>query len=220
MKKTTVVEKHFDVVAADYDKGKRKYNLYYSTLKKILKSQIPQGSVVCEIGCGTGDLLVSVKPKKGYGMDISSQMISIARDKYAKSKNLSFSTKYPKGKFNYVFMCDVIEHLEKPNSTFRKISLLMGKDSLFINTMANPIWEPLLMVWEKLGLKMPEGKHYRMGFDQIVTLLKKNNLKVIRHDFKLLVPINIPFFTLFANKYLEPFLKRLAFVEYFIAVKV
>jgi ubiquinone/menaquinone biosynthesis C-methylase UbiE len=73
--KKTVVEKHFDKVAGNYDLGKRKYSYYYSNLKKLLGFLIPQNSRVYEIGCGTGDLLVSLKPKVGYGMDVSGQMI-------------------------------------------------------------------------------------------------------------------------------------------------
>jgi ubiquinone/menaquinone biosynthesis C-methylase UbiE len=220
MKKTSIVEKHFDVVASNYDHGKKKYDLYYSTLKKLLKSFIPINSVVCEVGCGTGELLVAVKPKKGFGMDISSKMIEIAKVKYSKSRNIKFSTNFPNGKYKYIFMCDVIEHLENPDKTFREIVKLMNKDSIFINTMANPLWEPLLMIWEKLGLKMKEGKHYRMPFPEIEKLLKKSGMKIYKHDFKLLIPVNIPVLTQFLNKHLERPLKRLAFIEYFVAKKI
>jgi 2-polyprenyl-3-methyl-5-hydroxy-6-metoxy-1,4-benzoquinol methylase len=116
-------------------------------------------------------------------------------------------------------MSDVIEHLNNPEEMLRKISKLMNKNSVFVNTMANPIWEPLLMIGEKLGLKMKEGPHSRIKNQELEIIIEKVGLKVIRHNYKLLIPIKIPLLTNFANKYLEKYLNRFAFVEYLSAVK-
>lgn len=214
------VEKHFDKVAKSYDSGKDKYSFYYESLKKLLGSIISQKSKVCEIGCGTGDLLSYLKPKFGFGMDVSSEMIIKAKNKHKMEKNLEFSTSWPNDKFDYIFMSDVVEHLENLNGTFRNISKLMNKNSVFVNTMANPIWEPMLMFWEKMGWKMEEGPHKRIGNKELVIIMKRAGLKVIKHDYKLLIPIHIPFVTEFINKYLENIFKKLAFIEYFVAVKI
>jgi ubiquinone/menaquinone biosynthesis C-methylase UbiE len=216
----TVVEKHFDKVAENYDSGKRKYSYYYESLKKLLGGLIPKNKKVFEIGCGTGDLLASLKPKHGYGMDISNQMIKISKTKYQDSKNLHYSTGWPKENFDYIFMSDVIEHLENPKDVFNRISKLMDKNTVFINTMANPIWEPFLMVAEKLGFKMPEGPHNRITNKEFKILIEKAGLKITKHDYRLLISVKIPILTNFANKHLEILLKRFAFMEYFVAVKV
>ena len=218
MTKASSVEKHFDKVSTSYDAGKVRYSFYYSSLKKLLLDLIGKNNNVFEFGCGTGDLLTSLNPKVGYGMDISTNMVKIARSKH-KRKSVTFSIALPKRKFDYIFMSDVIEHLEKPQSTFSQISKLMNKDSKFIITMANPKWEVFLMIWEKLGWKMPEGPHRRMDYRDIKILLAKSSMKIVKHDYRLLVPVKIPVVTKFANVYLERFLKRLAFIEYFVAVK-
>jgi len=218
MKKSSV-ETHFDEVAKDYDYYKKNNKYYYDNLKKLLKSLIPQNKKVFEVGCGTGDLLATLKPKKGYGMDLSSGMIQLAKSKYKKSKNLKFSTTWPLRYYDYIYMSDVIEHLENPKGVFEKISKLMDSDAIFICTMANPIWEPLLMFWERMGWKMPEGKHYRMTFDEIDQILKKVGLTVTKHNYRLLIPVNIPFLSKLANKYLEKFFQKYAFIEYFVAKK-
>src|SRR5258708_27001434 len=106
----TIVEKHFDQIAENYDHYTKKRNLHYSTLKKLLRTLIPANKKTLEIGCGTGDLIAFLAPKKGYGLDISSAMVKIARKKYNNSKNLTFSTHWPKEKFDFIFMSDVIEH--------------------------------------------------------------------------------------------------------------
>lgn len=219
MRKTTV-EKHFDKVAKNYDFYTKKRELHYSNLKKLLASFIPRDSKVFEVGCGTGDLLYYLKPKIGFGLDISSKMVSIAKDKYRKIKKLTFSTSWPKNeKYEYIFMSDVIEHLEDPERTFYKIAKYMGPKTIFINTMMNPLWEPIETLYNLFGWKMPEGPHNRIDFKAIETILDKVGMKIIKHDYKLLVPIKVPLITNFANKYLEKYFKKLAFIEYLVAVR-
>lgn len=215
----TVVEKHFDKVADTYDKGKKRYSYYYSSLKKLLMELIGKNKKVFEFGCGTGDLLVSLNPKLGFGMDISGKMIETAREKHSNKKNITFSTSMPKEKFDYIFLSDVVEHLNDHRSMFKELVSVMNSDTKIIVTMANPIWEPLLMIWEAFGLKMKEGKHKRVSFGELKKILESLGLKVIKHDYRLLVPIKIPLVTEFANKYLEKIFKPLCFVEYFVVSK-
>ena len=147
-------------------------------------------------------------------------MIRLAKKKHHFNKNLKFSTKLPKTQLlNTIFMADVIEHLEKPKETFTQISKLMNKKTKLVITMANPIWEPLLMFWERLGLKMPEGPHKRITNKKLQKAIEGSGMKVSEHDYRLLIPVNIPLITYIANKYLEKYLKKLAFIEYFVAVK-
>jgi hypothetical protein len=121
-------------------------------------------------------------------------------------------------------MSDVIEHLEKPLETFKMVSKLMkksskftvGQQTMFIITMANPIWEPILMIAERLGLKMPEGPHTRLTTSNLKLIINNSKLKLVEHDYKLLIPVKIPFITNFVNKYLEKPLKKFCFVEYFV----
>ena len=221
-------KEHFDKIAEDYDFYKEKNSFYYDNLKKLLSSLIPSGKNVLEYGCGTGDLLASLNPKVGIGYDISSEMIKIAQLKFKSKNNLKFTDKFSevlihKSLFinheSFIFLSDVIEHLENPEKTFREIGKLMGHDTKLIITMANPVWEPALMVAEKLGLKMPEGPHKRMAFNDLRIMIEDLGMKITKHDYKLLVPVKVPLVTDFANKYLEKPLKKLAFIEYFIVQK-
>jgi len=219
MNKVSLVQQHFDSIAKNYDQYKRKNKFYYQNLKKLLSKLIPSNKKVLEVGCATGDLIVYLKPKYGVGVDISKKMIALAKRKNSHLRNIKFLSTWPKEKFEYIFMSDVIEHLEDPERTFKDISKLMGPETLFICTMANPIWEPILMIAEKFRLKMPEGKHKRINFRQIEELLERSNLRIIKHDYKLLIPVYLPWIANFINKYLERYLKRYAFIEYFIAKK-
>ena len=152
-------------------------------------------------------------------MDISDEMIDVARDKYKSRENLYFSMKWPKDNFDYIFMSDVIEHLDSPKDTFLKIHKLMGEKTIFINTMANPIWEPALMIAEKIGLKMPEGPHKRVKFEELRFMIYESGMRIVKHSYTLLIPVNIPIITDFVNKYFEKIFRKFAFIEYFASIK-
>ena len=73
---------HFDRVAPDYDRWKAKAHHYYAALKTSLREIVPPGSSVLEVGCATGDILASLAPKEGLGLDISPAMIEQATRKH------------------------------------------------------------------------------------------------------------------------------------------
>jgi hypothetical protein len=215
MRKTDV-QKHFDEIAGNYDYYTGKRKLHYSTLKKLIRKLIGENKKVLEIGCGTGDLLYYLKPKHGYGVDISSQMIRIAGTKYQKSKNLKFSTTWPKEKFDFIFMSDVVEHLEEREEVFRRIAGLMKPGGLFVNTMMNPVWIPVEFVYNLFGWKMPEGPHKRVAYSLLKTEIERAGMKIVSHDYTLLMPVRIPLVTHLLNTYLENLLRRFAFIEFFV----
>ncbi len=214
------IAEHFDNIAKDYDSYKKNNSFYYSNLKNLLARLIPKNSKVMEIGCGTGDILAHLEPKSGYGVDISRNMVRLAKSKYKQLDNLTFSTTYPDGLYDYVFMADVVEHLDNPLRVFEAAYKHLRKKGIFVITMANPIWEPLLMFWEKMGWKMPEGYHKRLGYKEIVKMVRTTGKYKTRHIYELLIPVNIFFLTKFVNKFLFKYFERFSFIECLIFTKL
>ena len=66
---------HWDKVALRWDTNKRLGKSYLDHLKKVYRHLIPQESNVIEIGCGKGDLLASLSPKIGIGVDFSEEAV-------------------------------------------------------------------------------------------------------------------------------------------------
>src|SRR5258708_17434795 len=57
-------------------------NYYHRRLTEIYQFLIPPGQRVLEMGCGDGNLLASLKPSEGVGVDFSPEMIARARIKH------------------------------------------------------------------------------------------------------------------------------------------
>ncbi len=223
------VAEHFNQIANHYDYFKEKNWYYYSNLKKLYSGLIPINSNILEIGCGTGDILAHLKPSYGLGIDISGGMIKLAKKKHKEWHKIEFLTGTIEGltdlvkhkKFDYVFLSDVVEHLEDPPSTFQAINRAITGNATVIISMTNPLWEPLLLVLEKLKLKMPEGPHQRISIKKLELILKQNNLKIIKKGYRLILPAYIPFLSNFLNRYFYriPILKNIGLVIFWVCVK-
>jgi len=127
---------------------------------------IPENSSVLEIGCGIGNLLSSVKPKNGLGIDISNNMIETARSlhpdlEFAASDAHNLSTTNSKKDFDDIILSNLISYLDDIQTALLEVRRICDENARVIITYHNYLWEPLVLL-EKLNLKMPEGPHYRI----------------------------------------------------------
>ena len=74
---------------------------------------IPKKSNILEIGCGVGDLLASLEPEKGVGIDISETMIANAKKNFPQFEFLVGDIEIP-------------ESINKIEGTFDYIGLIIG----------------------------------------------------------------------------------------------
>ncbi|MCK4308110.1 class I SAM-dependent methyltransferase, partial [candidate division WOR-3 bacterium] len=139
---TQTVEKHFDLIAKDYDKWKKKNAYYYDSIKSLVKKVIRPGSKVLEIGCATGEVLASSKPGIGVGIDLSSEMVRLAREKFPQYTFICSSIEnfQYKEKFDYIIMVDVVDHIYDIINVFESVYKFCHPTTKIILTTVNPWW--------------------------------------------------------------------------------
>lgn len=71
-----------------------------------MQYHIRPGSSVLDVGYGPGDLLASVKPSEGWGVDISDKSIDIARSKYPEQTRGRCTKPFRSKSFDYVILSD------------------------------------------------------------------------------------------------------------------
>jgi len=220
------VTEHFDAVAAQYDYWKEKNWYYYQALKNIAAIYTKDAHFVLDAGCGTGGIISTLTNPSRVGIDISAEMIGIAKERYSNQTDLSFEAKditqfEPGTLFDRILFFDVIEHVENPSAILIKMASLLSSEGSLIITMANPYWEPILMIAEKLHLKMPEGPHFRISSKEFIELAKKAGLQLKKRDWRLIFPKYIPLFSWMVNDVLGslPLLRRLSVIEVYIFSK-
>ena len=222
-------EAHFDSIAKDYDHYKKKNRYYYNTIKKILKKLItePRNSSILEVGCGTGDILHSLKPGTGLGVDASIKMVSQAKKKYGGEKNLSFLVGRAEeleleSIYDYIVMVDLLEHLDDVGKTLTSLNKIANHKTKIIIITPNHMWSQILYVLEKLRLKMPEGPHSFISLKNIRKTLEEKGFEVVEDGYRLILPLNIPVISETVNNlfYKIPPLKKLGLIQYSVSKKL
>ena len=125
----------------DYDDIDSLYdNLVKQRLRQIEALQPSQGRLL-DVGCGTGHFLnLAVKSGwNGYGTEISTAAVTIARERFGLNVFAGPLTgaQYPEGHFSVVTYWDVLEHLSAPRDDLRLAHRLLAPNGLLAITMPN-----------------------------------------------------------------------------------
>lgn len=220
---TSSVRDHFDGIARDYDYWKGKNSYYYEGLKKLFSSIIPAGGKVLEVGCGTGEILHAVHPAQGLGIDLSSEMVRIAR---AKLPDLSFEAANIEAAhfdttYDYVIMADLIDHLPDIWKALYGLESALHEGARLVISTINPLWDPILLLGEKLRMKMPEGPHNFVPAADLAGLLTLFDYDIQEVGYRMPCPVYLPILSGLVNRWIPriPILRRLGVVQYLVARK-
>ena len=211
----------FDHLAPSRKRWRQRNSYYYAKLGELLDFLVPPGKTVLEIGCGTGELLHEVAPSSGIGIDFSANMLSIARQQFPElqfrlddAENLA-----ERSIFDYVILSDLLGELDDVWQAFNELHKVTDGHSRVIITNYNYLWEPLLRLAEKLGLKRPQEYQNWLSPGDIERLLNLNSYEVVTSGHYLLFPAYIPLISNLLNRYLcnLPLIRKLCLVHYIVA---
>jgi SAM-dependent methyltransferase len=210
-----------DTQAPSSDRWKEKNRYYYESVERIVRFHVPPGASVLEIGCGTGDLLHALAPRRGVGVDISPKTIAIARAKYRDLDFLAGDAEYlPLSEtFDYVVLSDLVGYLDDVQRTFEELHKVCHPRTRVIITYFNYLWEPVLRLGEDLGMKRPQPDQNWLTLGDIQNLLSLANFQTIQKGYKLLLPVRIPLLSTLCNRVLSnlPLLRKLSLIELIVA---
>ena len=213
--------KHFDDLADDREHWQSKNEYYYEDHKKYFRFLIPENSRVLEIGCGLGDLLASVSPSYGQGIDISPRMVELASKRHP---GLKFTCANAEDftidkKFDAIIISDSIGYFTDIQKVFEKVKNCCHSHTRVFISYYNFLWEPILVLGEKMGWKMPQQTQNWLTPDDIINLLDLAGFDVVKRERRLLLPFNIPVITPLFNKLLAnlPGIGKLCLSNYIVA---
>ncbi len=203
-----------DSIASLRLKWRKKASYYHRTTEKYIKFHIPDNSSVLEIGCLTGELITSLKPRYGLGIDSSPNMIEVAQKTSPDIKfqigdleNLNiFET------FDYVIIHDVIGYCDNLQKAFTELKKVCRPDTKIILIYHTYLWRPILKLAELLKLRMKWPKQHWLSTNDLKNLLYVSGFNIIAQKQQILLPLNIPVLSTFFNKYIVylPFFRKFA----------
>jgi SAM-dependent methyltransferase len=215
------VIRQIDVESDQRDSWKKKNRSYHEEIETLCKSLIPANSRILEIGCSTGSLLAALNPLEGKGIDISPRSVEIAKNKYPQltfevddAENLQCRQSY-----DVVILSDLVGYLFDVWSAFRNLRHVTNPGTRVIITYYNALWEPMLLLAERLGLKAQQPHQNWLSLEDIENQLNLNGYEVIRRGQRILIPVRIPLISLMINRMAAaiPFFRYLCLVKFLVA---
>jgi SAM-dependent methyltransferase/glycosyltransferase involved in cell wall biosynthesis len=188
------VRGHYDRLAERRDGWYRRNRRYHDYLEVRLRSLIPAGRSVLELGCGTGNLLSALAPSVGVGVDLSPAMVEISRLKFP---GLTFEVQDAEAldserRFDFIIASDLIGELLDISAMLERLQAVSTDDTRLILTFHNPALEAVLRVAQRLGLTMPPARQNWIGPVDAVGLLRLADFEVERVHSGLLLPALLP----------------------------
>ncbi len=214
----------YDAIAEGRAGWVSKNQYYADEVARVVKTLVPPGSRVLEVGCGLGDLLAAL-PASGVGIDISPRMIELARARHPSLDMRVADVErdpLPEGLFDVVILSDAVGHLDDVEHALERVRGCLAPGGKVVVTYYNFLWEPLLKLGEKIGRKTPWPDQNWLSMTDIENLLALAGFETVRTGTEILVPTYVPLVSAAANRVAAqlPVLRESALMAYFVARSV
>jgi hypothetical protein len=200
------LEAHFDWVADNDSEVRRRQAGFHSQISAFLQFHVPEGLSILEWGCGRGDLLASLKPARGLGIDLSSRMIEDAKSRHA-DDSLEFRqgdlhSSRIEETFDIIVIDYLIGYLQDIHQCLDHLKSACHPRTRVYVLSLNHAWNPLLKAsrWVGLASKQPES-NWLSRWD-LSNLLVLNGFEVISQSTEQFLPFRIPFISSICNSFL------------------
>ena len=211
----------YNSTAGKRQKWRARNRFYHDLLERYFKLMIPDDQRVLEIGCGTGELLHAMKPRYGLGIDFSSSIIELARQKFPDLEFLvqDAETMEIGGKFDYIILSDLVCSLWDVQQMFQNILGLCEPQTRIVISNYSFLWEPVMKFGEFLHIKQKQPYQNWLSADDLTTLLELTGFQKVTLQRHILFPKYLPIFNLLLNRFLVhlPLINHLAMINLIVA---
>ncbi len=209
-----------DRIAQKRDRWIVRNRYYYGRIKRLLRFIVEPQKRVLEVRCQTGGLLAATEPSFGVGVEISQELVEVARKDHP---DLDFICSDPEDlvlgeKFDYVIFGHIFDTVDIL-SALNRIRDHCTQDTRLLIVNYNQLWEPVLEVASSLGLRSPYVEPNWVSSEDVNRFLVLSGFRPLRTHRILLFPKYIPVVSFFLNEFLAklPGLRQLCMVQVTVA---
>ena len=190
------IKEYFERVAPSWEHWQRRNSFYHASMRDLIGGMIPPGSRVLELGSGTGDLLASLKPRRGIGLNLADGLTERARQKYPEFEfhtiEVDSTNLPPTFEPDYVVMTNMLDYVYDVWDMLEGLKPAIRENTLLIVTTNNPLWAPLLRLASKLGLRIPDSPRNFITNRDICSVLSLQGFSIVEEGLSLPVPKRVP----------------------------
>jgi SAM-dependent methyltransferase len=212
---------HWDAAARHVDSGATAGRYYHQRLADLYRLLVPPGMRVLEVGCGLGDLLAAVAPAFGVGVDFSSEMIRLARERHPELTFVQQDAHDLRidGTFDVVILSDLVNDLWDVQAVLEAVRPVCTPSTRLLLNCYSRLWEIPLAVAETLRLARPVLRQNWITPEDVGALLHLSGFEGLRTSQEVLWPLGTPVLAPLLNAYfvkLWPF-RHMALTNLFVA---
>jgi SAM-dependent methyltransferase len=213
---------HWNEVARKSGRRGPSGRAYHRRLADVYRFLLRPGLRILELGCGDGDLLASLNPGEGVGVDFSDAMVESARRKHP---NLRFEVadahdlSQLDGQFDAIILSDLVNDAWDVQLLFSGLQRLCHRNSRIVLNFYSRLWELPLKAAAQTGLARPVLKQNWLTVDDVVNLLHLSDFRTIRSWQEVLCPVPVPGIAPLCNRVMVrlPGIRHLALSNFILA---
>ncbi len=199
---------------------------YYNDLRRLHQQLVAPGLRVLEIGCGLGDLLASLKPGLGVGVEAEPALAAAAQARHPELRiccetaaQLSAATLGTEEPFDVILLTNSLNTLPDVQAALERLAPLCHSRTRLVISFHNWLWQPLLKAAELLGQRRPQPPESWLTPGDVTNLLDLAGWEVLKAGHRCLLPRQIPLLTPLANRWLSqlPLLEQLGLTHWLVA---
>lgn len=177
---------------------------YHRLLEHYYRFLVKPGQRVIELGCGQGDLLASLNPSFGVGVDFSYKAAERASKRYPElifvagdAMNAGFDML-----FDVVILSDLVNDLWDLQTLLESVKRYIHPESRIILNFYNNLWRIPLSAARQFGLGFDVLEQNWFSPHDVHNILELTGFEVIKDDRRVLLPLRIPGLAKLCNRYL------------------
>jgi len=205
-------KEHWNNIACRMDTWRGWGGYYHRHLSRMYRFLVPPGQKILELGCAYGDLLASLEPSFGVGVDFSEEMLDRARERHpalnfcpadAHEMELVYQGEHPC--FDIIILSDLVNDLWDVQTVLEQVSRYCAPHTRIIINTYSKLWEYPLAFAERLDLAKPALGRNWMRVEDVNNLLYLTDFEVIRVWQEFILPLPLPLLGSFFNRFLVRF---------------
>jgi hypothetical protein len=185
-------------------------NYYNCELSKLLSFIIPKNVSLSVLGFSISDIV------RNNNNNVIKSVIDLSQSK-EEINSLSRESVADLVDNDYLLMIDVVGKMDDVQETLTLVNKGDSEKRIVI-TYYNQLWEPIIQLAEKFGLKSKQRIQNWLSVQDLENLLYLSNFEVIKKGSFLLCPFYFPLVSHICNRYLAhlPIIRKLCLVYYLI----
>jgi SAM-dependent methyltransferase len=204
----------------------RRNSTYYADLRRLHQQLVAPGLRVLEIGCGLGDLLASMAPAHGVGLEPDAALAAAAQARHpqlrivgAAAETVSPEVLDEPTPFDVIVLSNGLNTLADVQAVLERLAPCCHPRTRLVISFHNWLWQPLLKAAEALGQRRPQPPESWLTPGDVTNLLDLAGWEVLKSGHRCLLPRRIPLLSPLANRWLSqlPLLEHLGLTHWLVA---